>query len=456
MKRYSLALWTAALCAIALACGDDDDGQTRRDASTRDGGASSDASTTDGGARDGSVSRECDADDAGLTLPMGFCAMTFADDVGRARQLTVTPNGDVYVAVNDARDGSDLGEILALRDENGDGRADRIERFHDRGGNDVVWRDGQLWFAENARIVRFDVSMDLVPSQPPVVIVGGLPAMGDHVTKSIVLDGDDLYVSIGSASNSCQVENRELESPGVDPCPELAVRAGVWLFDADMPGQTQMDGERFVSGTRNLVAIERHPENGDLYAVNNGRDQLFENWPDLYTMEDDEVLPAEELFRLREGEQYGWPYCYFDPRMEMLVLAPEYGGDQSAPGRCALLSGPITDYPAHWAPLGMHFYRGSMFPEHYREGVFIAFHGSRFSPMAMGDLPGYNVIFQPFDGDLPTNGFEEFADGFAGKGRPLPEMAEHRPVGLAEGPDGSLFITDDHGGRIYRVFYTGE
>jgi glucose/arabinose dehydrogenase len=250
--------------------------------------------------------------------------------------------------------------------------------------------------------------------------------------------------------------NRELESPGVDPCPELDVRAGVWRFDADTLGQTPMDGERFVSGTRNLVAIALHPENGDLYAVNNGRDQLFENWPDLYTMEDDEVLPAEEIIRLRDGEQYGWPYCYFDPRMEMLVLAPEYGGDQSAPGRCALLSGPIADYPAHWAPLGMHFYRGSMFPEHYRRGVFVAFHGSRFAPMAMGDLPGYNVIFQPFDGDLPATGFEEFADGFAGKGRPLPEMAAHRPVGLAEGPDGSLYISDDHGGRIYRIFYTGE
>jgi glucose/arabinose dehydrogenase len=435
------------------------DASSPRDGSVRDTGvrddedSGSDESDEDAGEPGPKVA--CDSDNGGIELPAGFCALVYADGLGRARQLATTPAGDLYVAVSNAPDGSTKGEIVALRDSDGDLRADRVERFGDTGGNGILWKNGQLFFAQNERVLRYDVpDGTLLPSTDPVTIVTDLPATGDHYAKAIVLQGMDLYVNIGSPSNSCQQNNRTLESPGIDPCTELDNRAGVWRFNATLVEQEQADGSRFVRGARNLTAITLHPD-GALYAVNNGRDQLYENWPSLYTMLDDQRLPAEEMFRLEEGADYGWPYCYYDDVLGRPVLAPEYGGDGVMAGRCGELEeGPIAVFPAHWAALSMLFYDSDQFPARYRGGAFIAFHGSRFEPQAAtDDVPGYNVVFQPFSNGSPNGAFEEFATGFAGDGRPLPEQAKHRPVGLAVGRDGSLFVSDDVGGRIWRVFY---
>ncbi len=230
-------------------------------------------------------------------------------------------------------------------------------------------------------------------------------------------------------------------------------RAGVWVFDADEPGQTQEDGERYASGLRNLVALTIHPENGDLYAVQHGRDQLGQNWPDLYTLEESAEKPAEEFVRIDAGDDFGWPYCYYDSAQDEKVLAPEYGGDGQKVGRCADKKDPLMAFPAHWAPNGLLFYTGGQFPEHYRGGAFIAFHGSwNRAPLPQG---GYNVVFVPFEGAEPSGAWEVFAEGFAGP-EMSPRGAEHRPTGLAQGPDGSLYISDDSGGRIWRVYYTGD
>jgi glucose/arabinose dehydrogenase len=238
----------------------------------------------------------------------------------------------------------------------------------------------------------------------------------------------------------------------MDPCPELEERAGIWRFDADATNQTMSDGSRFATELRNMTALTVNPDDGMLYGVQHGRDQLFDNWGELFDAEDDALLPAEELFRIESGKAYGWPYCYFDGAKNLKVLAPEYGGDGDEVGRCDSREDPIADYPAHWAPLGMVFYDGEMFQGQYRGALFIAWHGSRFDHTLQPAGGGYNVTFTRWQAGGPVGPYQVFADGFAG-GNPSPAGAAHRPVGLAVGPDGSLYITDDKAGWIWRVFY---
>jgi glucose/arabinose dehydrogenase len=157
--------------------------------------------------------------------------------------------------------------------------------------------------------------------------------------------------------------------------------------------------------------------------------------------------------QVNEGDDFGWPYCYYAVDSKQLVTAPEYGGDGKKTDRCTDKKAPIASYPGHWAPMSSVFYTGSMFPAQYRNGVFIAFHGS------WNRLPepqaGYRVIFQPMSGAAANGEYATFADGFVAGIDPkaLPGAAVHRPTGLAVGPDGALYITDDTGGRIYRVTY---
>jgi glucose/arabinose dehydrogenase len=401
----------------------------------------------------------CAPDNGGITLPADFCAAVVADQVGRARHIVATPNGSLYVAIANSPDMND-GGVLALRDVDGDGDADRQARFGNTGGNGIAYAFGHLFFAQDDRVLRFFLPpWRFLPLGGPATVVSGLPADGDHRNKTIVLGSltsflGSMFVNIGSASNACQVENRVPGSPGVDPCPEMPVRSGVWRFSAFGTGQDQGDGERFATGLRNMVALDINPANGRLYGVQNGRDQLHELWPAIFTEEQDAVLPSEELVRIDRGLDNGWPYCYHDPERGK-VLAPEYGGDGVVEGRCLDVREPLLALPAHWAPLSILFYTGRMFPERYRHGAFVAFHGSRFDPENQPAGPGYNVVFVPFTSGMPT-GFEVFADGFTGGGMPLPDNAAHRPVGLAQGPDGSLYITDDKGGRIWRVVYRGR
>lgn len=399
---------------------------------------------------------KCNADNGGLTLPPGFCAIVVAKDVGLARHMAVRPNGDLYVALNNSRSGDIRGAVLALRDTDGDGRADVRQRFGPTGGNGILWHNGQLLFAPDDRVLRYSFTGNaLLPNANPAVVVANLPADGDHTSKTLVVDGQGgLFVNIGSASNSCQVANRQLQSAGIDPCSELATRAGVWRFSVTGTGQAQSLANRFASELRNMVALAINPFNGDLYGAQNGRDQLFQNWPNLFTALDDALLPAEELFAIGRGKEYGWPYCYWDAQQQKKVLAPEYGGDGDIVGRCANKERPIDDYPAHWAPLSMMFYTGSQFPAKYRNGLFIAWHGSRFDPTLQPAGPGYVVTFTPFAGRLPSGNFETFADGFAG-GTPTPTGSAHRPVGLVQANDGSIYVSDDKGGWIWRIFFVG-
>jgi glucose/arabinose dehydrogenase/mono/diheme cytochrome c family protein len=402
----------------------------------------------------------------GITLPPGFCATVFADNIGHARHLVVAPNGVVYVNTWSGRYyGNDKppagGFLVALQDTKGDGRADNVVRFGpsaadgSAGGTGIALYNGALYAEVNDRIVRYALPAGAVaPTASPEVIVSGLPLTGDHPMHPFVIDRQgNLFVDLGSATNSCQIKNRTLESPGINPCTELETRAGSWRYDANRTGQRFSPAERFATGIRNGEGFA-FDSAGRMYVTQHGRDQLSENWPKLYRPEQGPNLPAEELLRLERGADYGWPECYFDGAQQKLVLAPEYGGDGGkAVGLCAQKQGPVASFPAHWAPNDLAIYDGRQFPNAYRGGAFIAFHGSwNRAPFPQG---GYNVVFQPLADGKASGNFVVFADGFAGAVKE-PGQAAYRPSGLAVGPDGALYISDDSHGRIWRVTFRGE
>lgn len=408
---------------------------------------------------------QCDAGNGGITLPSGFCAIVVADltsggQPAKARHFVVLPNGDIFVAINPDDETQPAFGILGLRDTDGDGKADQQTQFSPgRGGSGLAYSNGSLYFGANDRVLRFTIpSGQLTPSGEPTTVVTGLPATGDHTSKTVVVSGSALYVNIGSASNSCQEENREEQSPGVYPCPELPVRSGVWRFDANGTNQTGDVSRRFATGYRNMVALAINPDDGQLYGVQHGRDNLFSNWPEFFTAEESAELPAEEFVRITQNSDNGWPYCYYDALTQnRKVLAPEYGGDGvmvTGPQGidCSDYNVPLATFKAHYAPNGLAFYTGTMFPAKYRNGIFVAMHGSHNRAPLTND--GFNVLFQALGaGGTASGAAETFADGFDGGGAPLPAQAAHRPVGLAVGPDGSLYVSDDAGGRIYRIIY---
>ncbi len=413
----------------------------------------------------------CAADNGGITLPSGFCATVFADTIGHARDIAVNSNGDVYVNTWSGRyyqgPTHPGGFIVALRDTNNDGKVDIIKRFgpdsrqRNEGGTGIGIYKGALYVEEGdtiaKRIVRYAISPDsMTPTSRADTIVGRLPANGDHPMHPFAIDASgNIFMDVGSASNSCQVKSRQLESPGRNPCTELQTRAGIWRYDGNKTSQRFSPAERYATGIRNAVGIALDG-GGQLYSTQHGRDQLYENWPKVYTSEQGQNLPAEELFKIEDGGDYGWPYCYYDGQQRKLVLAPEYGGDGGkAVGDCATKKGPEAFVPAHWAPDGLLFYTGSQFPAHYKDGAFIAFHGSW--NRAPGPQEGYNLVFVPFTGGKPADPakYEIFADGFAGPSK-QPDRAVHRPTGLAQARDGAIYVADDKGGRIWKIVYKGS
>jgi glucose/arabinose dehydrogenase len=174
----------------------------------------------------------------------------------------------------------------------------------------------------------------------------------------------------------------------------------------------------------------------------------------LYDTTTNANLPAETMYEMKQGDNAGWPYVYYDPIQNKKMLAPEYGGDGKTEGR-GEYKNPAMAFPAHMAPNALLFYTGSMFPEKYKNGAFIAFHGS----WNRAPLPqeGYYVAFVPFENGKPTGKWEIFANGFAGVDViTSTRAAQHRPCGLAQGPDGSLYVSDDNKGTIYRILYNGK
>jgi glucose/arabinose dehydrogenase len=182
---------------------------------------------------------------------------------------------------------------------------------------------------------------------------------------------------------------------------------------------------------------------------------LYQFYPQLYSEEQGAELPAEEFLIVDNGDFFGWPYCYYDQFKKQKLLAPEYGGNANQKGRCTDAKDPVMAFPGHLGPNDLLFYTGNMFPEKYRDGAFIAFHGSW--NRAPREQKGYYVAFVPFKNGIPSGDWEIFADGFAGV-KPINDMdaVKYRPMGLAQGPDGSIYISDSLEGRIWKVTYSGK
>ena len=391
-----------------------------------------------------------DADNAGLKLPAGFSALVVAETGARTRHLTVTPQGTIYVKLNRPKDGKG---ILVLR-PNGSGKADVVSGFGGYGGTGMYSKDGYLYASSDQEVFRYklDAKGEVINPAQPETIITGLINRRQHESKSVVLDNaGNIYVNVGAYSNSCQVKDRQKGSLGVANCPVLDSAGGIWQFKADKLNQTYGDGARFATGLRNVVGLDWNQQADQLYVTQHGRDQLHDNFPTLYDDKQSAEAPAECLYGLKKGDNAGWPYMYYDPTLRKQMLAPEYGGDGKKESAGNYLE-PAAAYPAHMAPNALLFYTGTQFPEKYRNGAFIAFHGSW--NRAPEPQKGFYVVFQPFKNGKPAGAWEVFADNFAG----TPEKAaagrpDHKPCGLAQGPDGSLYVSDDKQGTIYRIVY---
>jgi glucose/arabinose dehydrogenase len=341
------------------------------------------------------------ADVAGhsLELPIGLTVDVFAEQLGHPRMLAFDDSGALYVTDSGGR-------VLKLTDADGDGVADApvvvLNGLDSPSG--IAFHDGVLYVAETGQIDRVDDSdQDGLPDLATPIITD-FPAGGQHFTRTIAFGPDGtLYLAMGSSCNVCEEDNPH--------------RAAIWRYNADGTA-----GELFARGLRNAVGIAIQPVSGALWATNNGRDELGDD------------LPPETLNEVTQGADFGWPRCHSGD-----VVDPVFGGEQGCDG----VAQPAVKMQAHSAPLGLAFYDASAFGPDYAGGVFIAFHGSwnRSTPT------GYKLVFLPFRDGEPTGETLDFVTGW--------QAAEGdvwgRPVDVAVAPDGSLYVSDDAGGRIYHI-----
>ena len=340
-----------------------------------------------------------------IALPQGFAISVFAEGLQKPRMLAVGPDGLLYVAERGA------GRIVRLPDANGDGLADGIDVVAEELEDPTslaFYQDGSLYVAEMTRVVRFSAPDGNGIFQDKEVVIPDLPS-GHHSTRTITFSPDytALYISIGSSCNLCIEEDER--------------RAAILRYHLDDGRMTL-----FARGLRNAVGLTFRPGTDQLWVTNNGTDLMGDD------------LPPETVYIVEGGQDYGWPRCHAGR-----IADPEFG--QS--GACDGIPRAVIEITAHSAPLGLAFYTGQAFPEEYRGDLFVALHGSwnRSTPS------GYKVVRVPMDGDRPGPA-EDFAVGWLRENG----QAWGRPVAVITGADGSLFVSDDSSGRIYRIFYTGK
>jgi len=390
------------------------------------------------------VNTIADAANAGLALPAGFNAAEIADNLGDARHLVVTPQNDIYVHLAGPRNGKG---IIVLHD--GGGKATEKTGFADYGGTGIDIKNGYLYASSDRDVFRYKLNAknDVINPGSPERIITGLVSRRMHQAKAICLDNaGHIYVNIGAYSNICSDFDRDKKG-----CPVLNDAAGIWEFRANKPDQKQSDGVRYATGLRNVVGLAWNQQDNQLFVMQHGRDALHDLYPNLYTVHQSAELPAECMFALKKGDNAGWPYVYYDWMQHKNMLGPEYGGDGKKGADPKYLE-PVAAYPGHYAPDGLLFYTGKQFPAKYKNGAFIAFHGSW--NRAPEPQAGYCIVFQPFKNGRPSGKWEVFADGFAGTAEQKASgRAVHRPCGLAQGSDGSLYVSDDNHGTIYKITY---
>src|SRR5664279_1776699 len=360
--------------------------------------------------------------DVSLKLPSGFSSTVFADGLGKARHISITPSGYVYVKLASTKNGN---TIVRLKDKNGDGVSDEELDFGTFKGTGIKVQNGWLYASSDEEVYRFKLNPDgavMNPAQSEKIITG-LISRGEHEAKAFTLDNEgNIYVNIGAFSNSCQIQDRKRQSLGMKPCPILDSAAGIWQFRADKLNQTYANGTRYATGLRNVVGIDWNTATNSLFVMQHGRDQLHSIFPDMFTDKQNAELPAECMYELHKGSNAGWPFIYYDPFQHKKILAPEYGGDGKKTGGEDAID-PIVAFPGSW----------NRAPE---------------------PQEGFYVAFVPFKNGKPSGKWEVFADGFSGGAKNTASGgALHRPCGLAQGPDGSLYITDDVKGTVWRITY---
>jgi glucose/arabinose dehydrogenase len=333
--------------------------------------------------------------DQALHVPAGFQVAVFAQDLGGVRYLALGPRGVVYAS----RPGA--GDIVKLPDANGDGVADSVVTVAS-GLNQpfgIAFRGDTMYVAENRAVVRFDPG-----SATKVVVVPNVPGGRGHSTRTIAFGADGrMYVSVGSSCNICD----EADS----------MRAAVTQFNRDGSG-----GRVFARGLRNSVGLAFNPATGALWATNNDRDNLGDD------------APPDRINIVQDGKYYGWPQCYLPGQRN-----PEY-----AAADCSTVEPPAITFQAHSAPMGLAFYTGTAFPADYRGDAFVAYHGSwnRSVPTGAKVVRVQVVNGRPAGVDDFVTGWQR-ADG----------SRWGRPVGLVVAADGALLVSDDMGGKIWRVTY---
>ena len=396
----------------------------------------------------------------GLTLPPGFHATVVAEELGPIRHLAIRANGDLYVSTPVNAEADKAG-IIALHLDAAH-RADQVQHFGTvDGGTGIRFYNGALYASSASGVYRFTFDGDaLVPAKEPTLIVDGMPTTHpgfNRVNRPIALDGKgNLFVALDASANLCTAQTQPppgqplptTPSVGLKPCPDLGARAGVWRFNANKVGQTfPTDGEQLATGIRDIDSLDWSPADSSLYGIMHGRDNTHRMWPDLVSADDDDHI-ADEMHKITGGTDFGWPYTYYDGEKRIRLISPEYGGDgkkQAAPGT---YSTPVLTFQSRRAaPLDLLFYAGSTFPATYHSGAFVVLHGT-------GNKSGYNVVFVPFDRNGKAGAPQVFADGFAAfDPASQTPRAKYRPIGIAEGPDGAVYVGDSQKGRVWRIAY---
>ncbi len=381
--------------------------------------------------------------ETGIVIPDSFSIEIVAKDLGALRHMTVSKNGDIYVNRSVLKDEKG---IVLLMDNDKDGTIDEQKQFADMPGTGILIKNGYLYASSNSGIYRYKLNEDeeVIDTENPEKIVDGLIDMGRDNAKSFVMDANsNIYVTIGSWNDACR---DEVAKTGMMPCTILDSAGGIWKFNADKLNQTFSDGTRFATGLKNAVGTAWNFKTNSLFATVHGRGGLSDFYPELYTPQQSAELPAETLYELHENDNAGWPYIYYDQFKNKKILAPEYGGDGEKTGGEDAID-PVMAFPAHLGPNDLLFYTGNMFPEKYKNGAFIAFHNQ--SPELK---KGFFVAFVPFKDGKPSGKWEIFADNFAGIDLADPSgPIQHRPCGLAQGPNGELYVCDDMGGTIFKI-----
>jgi glucose/arabinose dehydrogenase len=380
-----------------------------------------------------------------LVLPQGFSASVVADSVGKVRHLALNKNGDIYVKLGAMKDGKG---ILFLSDTDHDGKMDKTLGFGSYPGTGIRIQGNSLYSSSNSNVYRYQLNDQgqVLDTAKAELIVQGLVDKGRDNAKALVLDGNNnLYVAIGSYDETCT----DAAGRGISNCNLLDSVGGVWQFSANKLNQGYSNGVHYARGLKNVVGMDWNPASNSLFATQHGRGGLHDKFPKIFTAEQDRTLPAETMYELTKGADAGWPYVYYDPFQHKQMISPEYGGDGKQVVEKKYLD-PIADFPAHLAPNDLLFYTGNMFPERYKNGAFIVFHGQS-QPLKKG----YLVAFVPFKNGKPSGPWEVFADNFMDVSGAAKGTFQHRPMGIAQGPDGALYVADDIKGTIFKISYSG-